>query len=223
MNAGSVTGAFGVTEKLSTIQNKLNGRLFNLNRGNEGASAYIDPNLDEKCNRATQELRALSSYLSQQTPNNDVTIPKEQSGPLNFIVEQVNPDGSAIFSSTCDETFNNPKVQQIEIINNAEAKVIIINLSGRSCSFEQAVMLGNWLNSLNGRAHTLWNIHQTPLNSDTKMYIRRNFMGALLAPYYSVETSANIDGATAVYSMTARSELHKPGLDFPVCIKPQRK
>ena len=221
VNAGSVTSAFGIAEKLSTIQNKLNGRLFNVNGGNGGASAYVDTTLDSKCNKAIRDLQGLSAYLAQQTPNNNAAVPKDQPGPLNFVVSKVNADGSAVFSLTCDEALNNPKVQQIEIRNDANAKIVIINLAGRTCTFEQANMVGNWLNSLTGRARTLWNIYERPLNSNTKMYIRRNFMGALLAPYYPVETSANIDGAAAVYSMTARSEMHKPGLEFPACMEVQ--
>jgi hypothetical protein len=42
-------------------------------------------------------------------------------------------------------------------------------------------------------------------------------MGALLAPYATVTTSVNIDGATAVQSLTTTAELHNPPFIVPTC------
>ena len=223
VNAGSVTSASGAANKVSTIQNNLKGRSFNVNGGNQGASAYIDSSVNEKCIKATEDLKMFSQYLSLLTPNNDVIVPSDQSGPLNLIVKNVNADGLAIFSLSCNEALNNPKVQQIEIRNDGNAKIVVINLSGRTCSFEQGNMVGNWLNGLDGRSRTLWNVYETPSDPTTPLKIAHNFMGALLAPYYNVETSANIDGAAVVNSLKARSEIHNPMLQFPSCAEPGSK
>ena len=215
--AGSVTSASGAANKVSAIQNNLKGRSFNVNGGNQGASAYIDSSLNEKCTKATEDLTNFSQYLSLLTSNNEVIVPTDQSGPLNLIVKNVNADGLAVFSLTCNEALNNPKVQQIEIRNDANAKTVVINLSGRTCSFEQGNMVGSWLNGLDGRSRTLWNVYEAPSNPKTPLMIAHNFMGALLAPYYNVETSANIDGVAVVKSLKARSEIHNPMLQFPSC------
>lgn len=217
VNAGSVTTASTDVQQVSAVQYTLNGRSINVN----GAGIETDSNLPEKCSKVTNDLQSLSQYLSQLPPNNNVNVPTDQSGPLTFIVDNVNSDGVAVFLLSCNEALNNPKVQQIEIQNKANARVIVINLAGRTCSYRQGNMVGSWLTGLEGRSKTIWNVYEKPIDEDTKMYIEKNFMGALLAPHYSVETTSNIDGSAAVYQMVARAELHKPGLVFPECIEPQ--
>jgi choice-of-anchor A domain-containing protein len=221
IDVGSLTSALGTVKQTSTIQYSLNGRLFNISGGNDGASAYVDSNLHTKCSQVTNDLQSFSQYLSQLTPNNDVTVPTSQPGLLNFQVNNVNQDGLAIFNLSCNDALNNAQVQQIQINNKVNAKMVVINLSGQTCSFQQGNMVGSWLTGLVGRSQTIWNVYEQPINQNTPMYIQQNLMGALLAPYYSVQTSSNIDGAAAVYQMIARAELHQPGLNFPTCVQPQ--
>jgi choice-of-anchor A domain-containing protein len=221
VNAGSLTSALGAVKQSSPVQYSLNGRQFNMNGGNGGASVYIDSDLHTKCSKVTNDLKAFSQYLSQLAPNNNVTVPTSQDGPLNFQVNHVNQDGLAIFSLSCNDVLNNGHVQQIQINNNVNAKVVVINLSGRTCSFQRGNMVGSWLTGLKGRSQTIWNVYEQPIDQNTPMYIQQNLMGALLAPYYSVQTSSNIDGAAAVYKMVARAELHQPGLNFPACLQSQ--
>jgi choice-of-anchor A domain-containing protein len=201
----------------------MNGRSFNINGGNQGALAYIDSTLESKCQEVVQDLQNFSQYLAGLPSNNNVTIPTDQPGPLNFYVNSVNNDGLAIFSLACDDALNNQKVQQIEIINNVNAQTIVINLSGQTCSFQQGNMVGTWLTGLDGRSRTVWNVYETPLNSNSPLTISNNLMGTLLAPYYSVETTSNIDGSAAVYNMKQGAELHNPPLNFPPCVAPQSK
>jgi choice-of-anchor A domain-containing protein len=221
IDAGSVTVGSGNVTNTSPVQYKLNGRSFNVNGGNNGASAYIDSTLNAKCSQIIDDLQNFSQYLSQLTPNNYVTLPGNQTGPLNFIVNNVNQDGLAIFSLACNDVLNNRNVQSIQIQNNANAKVVVINLSGRTCSFTQGNMVGSWLTGLQGRSQTIWNVYEQPLNNNTILSINNNLMGALLAPYYSVQTQSNIDGVTAVYRIAARAEIHQPGFVFPACVEPQ--
>ena len=221
VNVGSVISASGTVLQQSAVQYTLNGRPFNINGGNNGSTLQIDSSLAEKCSKVTRDVQGFSQYLSQLTPNNDVTVPTDQPGPLNFIVNNVYPDGLAIFSLSCNEVLNNQKVQQIKVRNDANARMVVINLSGRSCSYQQGNMVGSWLNGLEGRSKTIWNVYEQPLDDNTPMSIDRNLMGALVAPYYRVQTSSNIDGSAAVYQMVARAELHKPGLVFPPCVESQ--
>ncbi|CAF4176668.1 unnamed protein product [Rotaria socialis] len=221
VTAGSVTNSFGTVQKISPTQYNLNGRLLGINAGNYGASAFIDTTLDTKCSKVTYDIQTFSQYLSQLLPNNDVLVPQSQPDTLKFIVNNTNADGLAIFHLSCDDVLKNKYVQQIEILNNVNATAIVINLSGQTCSYEEGKMVGSWLNGLDGRSRTLWNIYEKPSRQNVSLRITQNFMGALLAPFYAVETSANIDGSAAVYNMTARAQLQGPQLIFPTCVEPK--
>ena len=220
-------GSFGVgTSPSHTITSSgpvgytLDGRQVNINGGNQGATINVDANLTATCVAMTNDIQTLSSILTQ-LPNgtgNNVSIPTSQSGPLNFYVNTVNNNGVAVFSLNGNTVLNNVLVQQIELIVassvSSTLKLVVINLYGTSISFSQGNLVGTWFNSIStGRARTIWNLPQA-----TTLSISRNWMGALLAPYATVTTSVNIDGATAVYSLTTNAELHNPPIIIPPCL-----
>jgi choice-of-anchor A domain-containing protein len=133
-------------------------------------------------------------------------------------VNNVDANGLAVFNLVGNTVLNNQLVQQIEIIIGSSVtstlQLVVINLSGTSISFAQGNLVGIWLNSIStGRSHTLWNLPQA-----TSLSITHNWMGALLAPYAVVTASVNIDGATAVLSLTTTAELHDPPIILPPCI-----
>jgi choice-of-anchor A domain-containing protein len=220
-------GSFGVgTNPTHTIVSSgnvgytLDGRTVNMNGGNQGATINANGNLTTKCAALTTNLRSLSSGLAalSSTQGNNVTIPTSQSGPLNFYVNQVDTNGIAVFNLAGNTVLNNQLVQQIEIIIGTNVtsivQLIVINLSGTSISFAYGNFVGTWLTSITtGRARTLWNFPQA-----TSLTINSDWMGALLAPYAAVTTSVNIDGATAVQSLTTTAELHDPPILLPSCI-----
>jgi choice-of-anchor A domain-containing protein len=74
-----------------------NNRPFNINGGNQGGQVVCDSTLIKKCQGMTQELQDFSLLLSQRTPNNIVTIPTSQPGPLNFNILTTDSDGFAFF------------------------------------------------------------------------------------------------------------------------------
>ena len=198
----------------------LDGRTVNMNGGNQGATINVEANLTAKCTSLTNNLQTLSSNLAalSNTPGNNVTIPTSQSGPLNFYVNNVDVNGMAVFNLNGNTVLNNPLVQQIEIIIgtsvSSSLQLVVINLSGTSISFSYGNFVGPWLTSiLTGRSHTIWNLPQA-----TSLTINSNWMGALLAPYAVVTTSVNIDGATAVLSLTTTAELHDPPIIIPPCV-----
>ncbi len=133
-------------------------------------------------------------------------------------MNNVDANGLAVFNLVGNTVLNNQLVQQIEIIIGSSVtstlQLVVINLSGTSISFAQGNLVGIWLNSIStGRSHTLWNLPQA-----TSLSITHNWMGALLAPYAVVTASVNIDGATAVLSLTTTAELHDPPIILPPCI-----
>ncbi|CAF1122394.1 unnamed protein product [Didymodactylos carnosus] len=197
--------------KKGTTQYQIDQLQFNLNGGNQGATAFVDSNLPSKCAAITSGLQTLSSSLFQITPNNNATIPSGQPSPLNLNVNNVDSNGIAIFNLSGSSVLANKYVQQIQInINNANCKFILINLYGTAVNFNQGNLVGSWITNLNGRAKTLWNCPQA-----TTMNLQQNLQGALLAPNAVVQASSNIDGATAVKSLTTQSELHNPPIQFP--------
>ncbi len=219
-------GSFGVgTNPTHTIVASgvvgytLDGRQVNMNGGNQGATINVDTNLTAKCNSITNAIQGLSSYLTTlaNTTGNNVTIPTTQSGPLNFYVNAIDANGFAVFSLNGNTVLNNGLVQQIEIIVassvSSTLQLVIINLYGTSITFGQGNFVGTWLTSITtGRAQTIWNLPQA-----TTLTINSDWMGALLAPYATVTTSVNIDGATAVQSLTTTAELHNPPFIVPTC------
>ena len=206
------------TDKVSKSNNVQyvvnNNRQFNINGGNQGAQVIFDPKLVGKCDRITEDLKNLSLILSHRTPNNNVTIPSDQPGPLNFNVVTKDSDGFAFFTVPHgNDIFNNQKVQQIEIKNApAQASLVIINVPGKSIVFDSGNIVGS-LTELETRSRVLFNFYEA---EEIKM--QRNFMGALLAPFATVQTNANIDGATVVKTLSTTSELHKPLLVLPSCL-----
>lgn len=220
-------GSFGVGSNpvhtivaSGSVSYTLDGRIVNINGGNQGATISVNANLSAKCTALTNDLRALSSSLAAltNTQGNNVTIPTLQTGPLNFYVNNVDPNGIAVFNLVGNTVLNNVLVQQIELIvgtNIASAlKLVVINLSGTSISFAQGNLVGTWFNSIStGRARTLWNLPQA-----TSLNIARNWMGALLAPFATVTASTNIDGAVAVLSLTTTAALRDPPIALPACI-----
>ena len=200
--------------KQGNVQYTVNGnRLFNVNGGNQGAQVKVDTQLGEKCRRVTEELKELSLILSRRTADNTVALPTGQPGPVNFNVQSKDAEGFAFFTvADGNALFHNSKVQQIEIKNEqVKASVIVINVGGKSVTFDNGNIVGS-LTQLDTRSRVLFNFYEAE-----QIVLERNFMGALLAPLAVVRTNANIDGATAVKSLTTTSELHKPQLVFPQC------
>ena len=220
-------GSFGVGTSPShtitvngVVGYTLDSRTVNVNGGNDGATINIDANLTAKCNSITTGIQTLSSILAQlsNTTGNNVSIPISQAGPLNLYVYAVDQYGVAVFNLDGNTVLNNVLVQQIEIVVASNISnsltLVVINLSGTSITFGQGNFVGAWLTSITtGRAQTIWNLPQV-----TSLTISRNWMGALLAPYATVSATVNIDGATAVLSLTTSAELHNPPILIPACL-----
>jgi len=220
-------GSFGVgTNPTHTITANgvvsyiLDGRQVSLNGGNDGSTVNVDANLTSLCSSVTGNIQALSSYLATltNTPGNNVTIPTTQPGPLNFYVNAIDANGFAVFNLAGNTVLNNGQVQQIELIVGSSVsntlQLVVINLSGTSISFSQGNFVGTWFTSITtGRAQTIWNLPQA-----TSLTINSDWMGALLAPYATVTASVDIDGATAVGSLTTTAELHNPPIIIPACL-----
>jgi choice-of-anchor A domain-containing protein len=189
---------------------------FNMNQGNGGATVIVDPNLANKCAEITSSIQLLSTSLAQLPPNNNnVTFPTSQQGPLNLYVNNVDANGIAVFNLSGNTMLNNGNVQQIELIlSNTTPQLVVINLYGTSISWTNGNLVGDWFTTVNtGRSHTIWNFYQA-----TTLTFQPNMMGAVLAPYATLSTFSNIDGAVAVKSLTAQNELHNPPIVFPNCI-----
>lgn len=203
----------------SPVQYTLDGRLINLNGGNNGAKLNFNTHLSITCQSMTSALTALSEAFAKlsNTSGNTVSLPTAYSNALNLYVNTVNHNGISVFNLDGNTVLNNARVGQIEVIVassiSSSLKLVVINLYGRRISFNQGNLVGNWFNPRQtGRSHTVWNLPQA-----TTLTINRNWIGSLLAPYAAVSNSAPIDGATAVASLLARAAINNPPIILPDC------
>lgn len=170
---------------------------------NGGGSLIQDTSLSD--GPITGLLQSATAQLAAKAPNNGVTLPSGQPGPAKFQVTTTTSAGVAIFQIAGSELFGNGLVQQIELDPGA-ASLVVINVTGSSIDWSgNGNMVGNFTNS-QWRSHVIWNFPQaTSINLGS-----HNMMGAILAPYAAVTTSANLDGSVAVRALTTSAEVHQP-------------
>ena len=177
-----------------------NGRPINFNGG---GALVQDPTLFDSA--ITSLLQTATAQLAQEPANNGISLPLGQPGAARFQVTTTTADGVAIFQVAAADLFGNNLVQQMELTPGA-ATTILINVTGSSVDWSgNGNMVGNFTNS-QWRGRVLWNFAQ----ATTINFRAHNFMGALLAPYAQVTTSANLDGAVAVRALTTSAEVHQP-------------
>lgn len=177
-----------------------NGRTINFNGG---GSLIPDNSLSD--GPITTLLQDASAQLAAEAANNTATLPSGQPGPARFNVSSVTEKGVAIFEVAAADLFGNNNVQQIEL-NPGSASLVVINVTGSTVNWSgNGNMVGNFTNS-QWRSRVIWNF----AGASTINFGSRNMMGAVLAPYAHVTTSANIDGSVAVRALTTTSEIHQP-------------
>lgn len=177
-----------------------NGRLINYNGGGS-----LIPDTTQSDGPVTTMLQDASAQLAALPVNNMAQLPAGQPGPARFNVTSVNDDGAAIFEVAADQLFNNG-AQQIEL-NPGSASMVVINVTGATINWTSGNMVGSFTD-YQARSRIIWNFPQ----ASTINFNGYNMMGAMLAPYAHVTTSANIDGAVAVRALTTTSEIHQPTL-----------
>ncbi|MFZ4663603.1 MAG: choice-of-anchor A family protein, partial [Caldilineaceae bacterium] len=182
------------------LKGSSNGRIINYNGG---GALVPDPALAD--GPITARVQEASAQLAAEAANNGVTLPSGQPGPAKFQVTTTTDDGVAIFQVAGADLFGNNLVQQIELIPGS-ASTIVINVTGSTVNWSgNGNMVGSF-NSSHWRSNVIWNFPQaTTINMGS-----RNMMGAVLAPYAAVTTSANLDGSVAVRSLTTSAEVHQP-------------
>lgn len=187
---------------------------FTLNQGSQGATVQVDQTLPSRCADITTSIQTLSQTLAQLSSNNNVTMPTQQPGPLNLIAANVDVNGIAIFNVAASDIFDSSKVQQIQLTpQNSNLKLVVINVYGTSVSWSGSSLSGSWFNNVaTGRSHTVWNFPEA-----TDISFDSNMKGAVLAPFASVTTTSNVDGAIAVKSLVAGGEVHLPSVVLPDC------
>ena len=220
VNGGSV--ALGPTRpnrivKNGNIQYKVDDQIqFNINQGNEGATIKIDDTLPQICAEIKSSIQSLSQTLAQLPSNNNATFPSSQPGPLNFYANNVDANGVVVFNLPGSSVFNDKNnIQQIEFFpQNKNIQLVVFNLFGTTINWAGGNLVGSWFDSISlGRAHTIWNFPEA-----TTINFNGNMKGAVLAPYATLVTRINIDGAVAVKSLDTSGEVHDPPIVFPKCI-----
>jgi choice-of-anchor A domain-containing protein len=200
---------------------KVNDRSFNINDGNSGAGASADSELSSKAATLKSAMEDLSAFLEALSTTGIVSLPggNDQPTAANINIDAVDDANVAVLELDGNDFFDNNKIQQMEIKNNAGADLIIINVGGTSITWNEGNMVGSFLTGSTGRSKLIWNFYEATLVD----FKSKNMMGTVVAPYAHVKSQANIDGATAVASFYSQSEVHFPllSVDCPYTTPPK--
>lgn len=214
----NVSGIAATDTMLSVVHDLVAGNPLNLNAGslrlggasngriinfNGGGSLIEDSFLSD--GPITTILQEATAQLAAATADNGVILPTGQPGPARFQVTTTPAGGVAVFQVSGAELFSNGLVQQIELIPG-NASAIVINVTGSTIDWSgNGNLVGEFTNST-WRSRVIWNFPQ----ATTINFGSHNMMGAILAPYAAVTTSANLDGSVAVRALTTTAEVHQP-------------
>lgn len=223
VNGGSVALGPKASDRIvknGNIQYRVDGQIqFNINQGNEGATINIDDTLPDRCAQIKSSIQSLSQTLAQLPSNNNATFPSSEPGPLKFYVKNVDANGVAVFNLPGSSVFNDKNnIQQMELLSQTDnIQLVVFNLYGKTINWRGGNLVGSWFDSTTvGRARTIWNFPEA-----TTIAFDGNMKGAVLAPYATLTTRVNIDGAVAVKSLDTSGEVHNPPILFPQCIPTQ--
>ena len=214
----NVNGIAATDTMLSVVHDLVAGNPLNLNAGslrlggasngrainfNGGGSLIADSFLS--AGPITTILQEATAQLAAATADNGVILPAGQPGPARFQVTTTPAGAVAVFQVSGAELFSNGLVQQIEL-SPGNASAIVINVTGTTIDWSgNGNMVGEFTNST-WRSRVIWNFPQ----ATTINFGSHNMMGAILAPYAAVTTSANLDGSVAVRALTTTAEVHQP-------------
>lgn len=183
------------------IDGSTNGRGFNFNGG---GSVVADHTIDA----STASIQSYSIFQSQAmeglAADSSVTLPSGQPGPTQFFAT-AGADHLAVFDVSAASIFGNSYGQQFELHPDALTSNIVINVSGTSVDWTNGNMVSLFTDNY-WQDHVIWNFYEaTSINFES-----HNFNGAVLAPYASITTSANIDGLVVANNLTTTAEVHLP-------------
>lgn len=159
-------------------------------------------------NDPVADITAAADYWKNLASNSTVQIPGGQPGPLKFICSLT--DEVAVFNVTDVQTFENSKVQQIEIVPSPLTKTIIINVESvdGSVNWNYGNMVGN-LTGEYWRSRTIWNVYTSANGGDMGNFSSHsNIYGALVAPTANVSGNSNFDGPVVAENIAVNSEIH---------------
>lgn len=189
-----------------------NNRTINFNGG---GSLVSNPGVSY--NGIIDDLTLASQSLATYGANSNAMLISNgpnQPGPFRLTAT---PDagGLAVFSINASDLFGNSRVQQIELITNNSAN-IVINVAGNSVNWTAGNIVGD-LTQNKWRELVVWNFFEaTNINFGS-----RNMMGQVLAPNASVTASGNIDGSIFARNLTTTSEVHLPGYNGTINFVPE--
>ncbi|MFD2255152.1 choice-of-anchor A family protein [Luteolibacter algae] len=186
-----------------------NGRRINYNGG---GSLISNPNADYS--GIFNDLNAASQSLSNLSANSKgmlIANSPGQPGPFKMTAAP-DSNGLAVFSLSASDIFGNNKVQQIELITNNAAD-ILINVAGAVINWTAGNIVGD-LTQDQWSKRVIWNFYEaTDINFGSK-----NMQGQVLAPNASVTTSGVIDGSIYAKNLTTTSEVHLPSYDGNIVV-----
>jgi|GEM_PF-1305073 len=191
---------------VATSVSSTNWFQFMQNGGTLAASSSWPSN-----NSPISDIKSASDYWKTLTANSTVSTPSSQPGPLRF--DCASGQSVAVFSVTDTETFENSRVQQIELNPSSSTETVIINVKSidGNVNWSYGNMVGQ-LNSNTWRSRVIWNFYTDANGGDMgNLNFNAGFDGALIAPTAKLNTNSNVDGNVVVEYLNTSAEIHLPG------------
>ena len=196
----------------------IDGRIINLNDGDDEARPYLNYTLQARCETITTEINHLSTFLSEQstTVGNQIEILSDQQmNRLIIHINQINCNGIAIIHVHADELFSSSSIQSIDIqTSRTDINLLVINVDGIHIHSSKNITIENntWMTTF-GNEHTIWNFFQAQ-----SLILSQQFFGTILAPKANVTTDQPITGSIACHSLITTNEIQLPTIILPSCI-----
>ena len=200
MNAGSVE-----------LGGSRNGRIINFN---SGGSLISNPGVSYT--GIIDDLTLASQNLATFGANSNAMLVSNGPGqPGHFrMTASPNASGLAVFSINSSDLFGNNRVQQIELITNNAAN-IVINVAGQAVNWNAGNMVGD-LTQNKWRELVVWNFYE----ATTIDFGSKNMNGQILAPNADVKAAGPLDGSIFAKSLTTTGEVHLPGYKGTIPFSP---
>jgi choice-of-anchor A domain-containing protein/uncharacterized repeat protein (TIGR01451 family) len=197
---------FNGSAAVATSVSSSNWFQFMQSGGNLSASSSWPAN-----NSPISDIKSASAYWKTLTANSTISAPSSQPGPLKF--NCASGQSVAVFSVTDAETFENSKVQQIELNPANETQTVIINVKSidGSVNWSYGNMVGLFNNN-DWRSRVIWNFYTDANGGEMgDLNFNSGFGGALIAPTAKLNTNSNCDGVVVVEYLNTSAEIHLTG------------
>ncbi|CAF4019041.1 unnamed protein product, partial [Adineta steineri] len=203
-----------IINQTSTLYSITNTQCQFTMNGGTGAAVRSCSTLQNKCNQIKSSVINLSQTLCALSPNNMIQTVPNQQNVLNFNVSNCDSNGVAVYNISSTKIFNSVAQNVMMTAPNPNVKFVVINVYDGTINWSSGNLQSPWFQSPSSLdiSQVIWNFCQA-----TTVNLGFNIRGGVLAPYATITTNVNIDGACACKSLHTQAEVHHPLINAPNC------